>query len=323
MREPDRREDVPTHVQRLSWTTIALVGGLVLLVILVGYFVSRGNPDQDKLTNRAVSTSAPGSSARDKLCASTATYDLIKRELFRRAAQVRGSDQAAFDKISTVAVLRMENPVVESQDSSTGVNCSGTVSIDLPPGVAVVGGRRTLTSDVDYTVTAAADGSGNVVLLRNADAIVTPLATLAQVNEPAAQQPQDVTTINGAAPEMNAPSPAQAPPTVPAPAPSAPTAPPRPASARPSFDCSSARTRGELAVCNNAGLATLDRQMAAEYSRAVSLASPEQRDILRDTAHRFYAYRDRCSNNACIGDAYTGRMREIRDIMEGRWQPSQ
>jgi uncharacterized protein len=61
--------------------------------------------------------------------------------------------------------------------------------------------------------------------------------------------------------------------------------------------------------------------MAAQYARAVAQASPEQRDILRDTAHRFYAYRDRCPNNACIGDAYVGRIREIRDIMEGRWQP--
>lgn len=61
--------------------------------------------------------------------------------------------------------------------------------------------------------------------------------------------------------------------------------------------------------------------MAAEYRRAFSVASPEQRAILRSTAHRFYDYRDRCSSNACIGDAYTGRLREIRDIMAGTWQP--
>ena len=78
---------------------------------------------------------------------------------------------------------------MESQDSATGaVNCSGSLSLDLPPGVAVVGGRRTLTADVDYTVQPAADGSGNVVLLRNADAIVAPLATLARVSQP--QPPQ-------------------------------------------------------------------------------------------------------------------------------------
>ena len=79
-----------------------------------------------------------------------ATYDLIKRELFRRAAQLRGSDQAAFDKLAAFAVVRMENPVMESEDSATGaVNCSGSLSLDLPPGVAAVGGRRTLMSDVD------------------------------------------------------------------------------------------------------------------------------------------------------------------------------
>jgi hypothetical protein len=173
-------------------------------------------------------------------------------------------------------------------------------------------------SDVDYTVQPAADGSGNVVLLRNADAIITPLATLARVGQPA-PAPAAPTETNSVAPEQ--PS-GEAPPQ-----PSAPTPPPaqpppsRPSGARASFDCADARTRGEIAVCSDAGLATLDRTMAAQYARAVSMASPEQRAVLRDTAHRFYAYRDRCPNNACIGDAYVGRMREIRDIMEGRWQP--
>ena len=130
---------------------------------------------------------APGAQpASEKACASKSTYDLIKRDLFRRAAQVRGSDQAAYEQLSTVAVLRMENPVMESEDSSTGaVNCSGSLFLDLPPGVAVVGGRHTLTADVDYSVQPAADGSGPVVFLRNAEAIVTPLATLSRTAQPA------------------------------------------------------------------------------------------------------------------------------------------
>ena len=40
------------------------------------------------------------------------------------------------------------------------------------------------------------------------------------------------------------------------------------------------------------------------------------------TRDRFLAYRDRCPNRQCIADAYVGRMREIRDIMEGRLTPS-
>ena len=60
--------------------------------------------------------------------------------------------------------------------------------------------------------------------------------------------------------------------------------------------------------------------MAAQYGRAVDQASPEQRELLRQTRDRFLGYRDRCPNRQCIGDAYVGRMREIRDIMDGRWQ---
>ena len=320
MREPPPRDDVPSPVQRTNWTTIALIGGLALLVLVVVYFATRGNSDQDKLTNSSAVRAPMTVPNAEKLCASSATYELIKRELFRRAAQVRGSDQAAFDRLSGASVVRMDNPVMESQDGSTGgVNCSGSLSIDLPPGVAVVGGRRTLSSDVDYTVAAAADGSGPVVLLKNADAIITPLATLAQVYQPAPEKAQQPNDTNEAAPQDSA-GPAPLPQPVP-PAQPNPPVPPRPAATRPSYDCNAARTRAELAVCNEAGLAALDRQMAAQYSRAFAAASPEQREILRRSAQRFYAYRDRCPNTACMGDAYTGRMSEIRDIMEGRWQP--
>ena len=61
--------------------------------------------------------------------------------------------------------------------------------------------------------------------------------------------------------------------------------------------------------------------MASQYRDAFAAADPEQQDVLRGTARRFYAYRDRCPDAKCIGDAYVGRMREIRDIMEGRWRP--
>lgn len=318
--EPERPSHVERSVGKLSGTTIALIGGLVLLVLLVAYFASRGNPDQDKLTSNGLSQTEAKAPAPEKLCTSKATYDLIKRELFRRAAQLRGSDSAAYDSLSAYASLRMENPVMEREDPSTGaVNCSGSLSLDLPPGVAVVGGRRTLTSDLDYTVQPAADGSGTVVLLRNADAIVTPLATLArlpQANPTAEPGLPEATESNEVAPAQpeETPAPEEQPAQVTA-SPSAATG------AHPSFNCADARTKGEIAVCSNSGLAALDRNMAAQYGRAMADASTEQRQLLRRTRDRFLVYRDRCPNRSCIGDAYVGRMKEIRDIMEGRWQP--
>jgi uncharacterized protein len=93
-----------------------------------------------------------------------------------------------------------------------------------------------------------------------------------------------------------------------------------PAGEHPTFDCARAHSRGEMFICSNAGLAALDRNMAVQYASAMSTASPQQKDLLKRTRDRFMAYRDRCPNRSCIGDAYVGRMREIRDIMEGRWQ---
>ena len=299
-------------MRNLNPTALALLG-VALLLLILWLFSSNRSSDQDKLTGNVVNEGVPASS--EKRCSSKGTYDLIKRDLFRRAAQLRGSDQAAYDRLAAYAVLRMENPVMESEDKdSSAVNCSGTLSLDLPPGVAVVGGRRSLMANIDYTLQQSADGSGDVILLRNADAIVAPLATLART-APAVQDPlagNEVAPVDPLAP---------LPPAEPG-APAQPPAETRPIGARPSFDCGNARSRGEIEVCADAGLATLDRQMAAQFNRSLERASPDQRRLLQQTRDRFLGYRDRCPNRACIGDAYTGRMREIRDIMEGRWQPS-
>jgi uncharacterized protein YecT (DUF1311 family) len=313
--EPEQPGGVQEPVRRLNWTTIALIGALVLLVLLVAYFATRGNSDQDKLTNANVA--AGEAPAHEKSCASKNTYELIKRELFRRAAQLRGSDQAAYDRLSAYAVVRMENPVMESENSSTGaVNCSASLALDLPPGVAVVGGRRTLMSDIDYTVQPAADSSGNVVLLRNADPIVTPLATLARTSVPQ-QQPAETEAAETTESPREQPQPdveeSESAAKEPGPRTSHP--------GRPSFDCDKARSRSELAVCADGGLSALDLNMATQYRRAIGSASPSQRALLQSTRDRFLRYRDRCPNRQCIADSYVGRMREIRDIMEGTWQP--
>jgi len=300
MNEPDRRRDDQLPARRLNGTTVTLVAGLVVLVLIVAYFATRGNSDQDKLTNAEVASSAPPPN-RAKLCASSATYDSIKRELFQRAAQLRGSDQAAYDRLSDAAVVRMENPVMESQDSTTGaVNCSGSLSLDLPPGVTA-GGRTTLMSDVDYSVQQAADGSGLAVILRNADAIITPLSTLQQVaqpepqpdsNEVAPESPDE----NQAAPEGALPAPSQLQSSI-------------------QSNCSA-----RPAICSDPSLAALDRNVASEYGHAFAVATPEQRALLRQTGQRFSAYRDRCPDRQCMVTAYADRVREIRDIIQGRWQ---
>ncbi len=74
-------------------------------------------------------------------------------------------------------------------------------------------------------------------------------------------------------------------------------------------------------MCNDPGLASLDRQMAAQFNSALSRANASERALLLRTRSDFLRYRDNCPSNACIAQTYRGRMREISDILAGRWTP--
>lgn len=293
-------------MRKLNPTLVALLAGVVVLLGLITYFATVRSSEQDRLTGNQVANevSKAQPANAEKRCSSQATYDLIKRELFSQAVQQRGGDQSAYDRLASFAFLRMENPVMESADSATGaVNCSGSLSLDLPPGVAAAGGRRSLMADIDYTV----DASGGVTL-HNADALIGPLASLARGEQAPAPPPE----TNEAAPEQPEANVAAS---------QSANVQPGPPSAfpgRPSFDCSKPRSRGAIEVCSDAGLSALDLNMMTQYRRAFAEATPAQQQLLQATASRFLAYRERCPNRKCIADAYIGRMREIRDIMEGR-----
>lgn len=292
---------------------------LLLLVVALFLFSDRADPNKGRLTGNGETST--GKSANDR-CGSQRTYEEIKRELFRQAADTRGRDQAEFDRIAAYASVRVERPRLRDHDEELGtIRCSGRLSIDLPPGVAAVGGRRTLSADIDYVLQPAADGSGDVVMLEGADPIIVPLATLARSGE--------TSRLPSLPPEERPAPPAPSQPVPPARAPVAPQAAPEirseeargARSVRPSFNCRYARTRSEIAVCNDAGLASLDRQMASQYYRAISAANARQRAQLVRSRTTFLRFRDRCAGNACIAETYHGRMREIRDIMAGTWQP--
>ena len=297
------------NLSRPTQISLALFG--LILLLLFGFWLSqRGDNSQDRPTSEQAASATRAKDDLAQRCASQRTYDLIKRNLFRQAARVRGSDEAAFGQLAAYSSARVESPlVISGNPGGDRVGCTARLSLDLPPGVEVVGGRRTLSADIQYSLQPAADGTGDVVLIKGADPIVIPLATLARVRSSQPTQPP--------APMEPEPLPQQL---DPLPTPSIPPAASQ-AGAQPSFDCRVARTGGEIAVCRNEGLAALDRQMAAQYQRAIAAANPAERNLLQRTRDDFLRYRDRCGNNDCVASTYRGRMREIDDIMAGRWQP--
>lgn len=320
-RPPRRDSDVEVDdgvppSRRISPILIGMIVTVLVLLALI-FVVGRHGSDSsadDRLPDNGLAAAPDGSP--EALCASRSTYDLIKTALFRQAAQVRGRDQAAYEQLAHSAFLRMEAPALTGQDKSRGaVACSGSLTLELPPGLAVTGGSRTLSGEIDYVVEPAADGSGSGVALSQADGMITQLATLARTASVAPLAPKPA-------------SPQQADPLAPAPndfppadQPAATTDQPAQPAASPSFNCANARSRSEIAVCTDVGLAALDRQMASQFNRATGQADSQQQALLRQTRDSFLRYRDRCASNSCIASSYQGRIREIRDIMNGDWQP--
>lgn len=96
--------------------------------------------------------------------------------------------------------------------------------------------------------------------------------------------------------------------------------PARVAAVRPSFSCRYARTRSEVAVCGDAGLAGLDQQMASQFNTAYRQSTRAQREVLERSRMRFLYRRDRCQSASCIAEVYRRRMSEIDDIAARNWR---
>ncbi|HEX8533012.1 MAG TPA: hypothetical protein VF662_02500 [Allosphingosinicella sp.] len=328
---------------------LVLAGLLVLAVGAFGWSLTRG---YEKKKDEVQSAALPGAQKNpdQAACGSNATYGRLKEVAFEEAVRLRNADPANLDTLAENSVVRMENPVVMSRDEDLNVTvCSGRFILELPPGAeAAFGGQRRLTANIEYSAQSAADGSGLVYQIRGAEPIIQKLAAFNLRGAPsqlpsAAQQPTEyVEAAPPPPPAASAPPAAPAPATAPPPAPAAPrTAPsvaPRPAPppapapapkverrepvrtaarSNPSFNCRFARSSSERQVCSRDRLAAKDRAMSSLFYSALSDADSSRRRELRRTRDRFLAYRDRCGTEACIAEAYDGRMNEIRDIMAG------
>ena len=294
----DRARDpgVSAPMHRIN---LALLGGVGAARPRLLACSTNRSADQDKLGDRERRASAH-SAHPEKRCArqrpttsSSATCSARRRRSRQRPGRLRQARRAS-------SVLRMENAVLEARTGHrVAVSCSGALALDLPPGVAVVGGRRTLTADVDYTVQPAADGSGDV------SCCATPTRS-----SPRWQRSRGSPSA----------APCRPPPTLSRrrrmPWPAGDRRRRRRARSGPSYDCAKAPDVGRDGGVRRqrAGLARSSIWRRNTGALVGGDAGPAP--VAAVTRDRFLAYRDRCPSR-CMADAYIGRMREIRDIMEG------
>lgn len=88
-----------------------------------------------------------------------------------------------------------------------------------------------------------------------------------------------------------------------------------PSVAKPSFSCRGARKPGQVAVCNDANLAALDRHQALLYNQSWGRADRAKRAQLARVQRRLVSRRDKCTSEPCAKSAYLASMKEVAEIM--------
>lgn len=282
--------------------------GALVLALCVSACGAAGDTAGNRAEDVPVAQAAPESAVANA-CAAGETYGRLKALVFDRAGQVPGADAASLDALEAASVVRMENPVTRSVDEALELaNCAGRFVLELPPGAEKgFNGARRLAADVDYSAQAARDGSGLAYRIEGADRIIGALAAfnLKHAAMPQETLPEDASGplgdlgIEGLPPDADGPESQMG----------------EARDSRPSFSCRDARIESERMICASSSLAARDRALAGLYYSAMAKAGPRTRGELRATQGAFLSYRARCIDEACIADAYEGRMREIRDIV--------
>ena len=159
--------------ERLILAVVALV---IVAFTAVGLSMSGRNdsPRKDKVQF----ADKKGKEQLSDACSSSGTYARLKQVAFEEAVRIRNADPTNLDTLAANSVVRMENPVVKSQDEDLNVTvCTGRFVLELPPGAErAFGGDRRLVAEVEYAAQAATDGSGMVYQMNGAEPIIYKLA---------------------------------------------------------------------------------------------------------------------------------------------------
>src|SRR4051794_28392763 len=171
---------------------LALVANVVPAWVVPKKGVERSHGAGNTVTSASLSKRYAAATPKDAaLCSSGVASQSIKRELFRRAARMHGSNPAALERIAGYSLVRFASPVVH-YDAPEGavIGCKARVVLHLPPGVTAPGGQQSLDGIVAYSLRGVGAGGAAGLSLTAEPAIVKALAFLAETSSEGARDLQ-------------------------------------------------------------------------------------------------------------------------------------
>ena len=342
--EPDKRRRVSRYIPGpaglLALGTLAVALTAIAISPPIGVLppdtlAEAGQQGAGSASRTREAAAAKAQAADAASCDDPSVPRLIRAELVRQAGRLRDADGEMLQVVGNSANVRLDSPTARVDRGVDAVGCSGWLSVNLPPGVVVEGGRTNLNGEVAFGLLRTADKGFRLASLSGASGLVRSLATagpppreqiseedvkpeeiaLSKPSPPRVVRPGKLPETSGKVVEVASAKRSSAA----APVETAKTAPSAPADLS-SPHCRTLSGWADKAVCNNSNLTGLDRQLALLYRQSWAEADASKRTSLSNTRDQFLDRRNACRSDSCLTSAYVSRLREVSDIMRRRSQ---
>lgn len=226
------------------------------------------------------------------LCANQTNINSIKSIVFDNAISTTGEDPTTINDWRATFTATVTMPLLQGVDEKLKrTDCSGRFVLTVPQTTrSKFGGESELKADITYFIQPSADGNGNIVHVDGIDFLVNKIveanananaAVIARQAE--AQQIAEQAKANAIA---NIGGPQLA------------------VTYNPSFDCSRRLNNTERMICQDEGLARLDRQLSDSFRYKVSLYYGAQKQALLAGQRQMLAQRAACPDINCLYQWY-------------------
>jgi hypothetical protein len=249
----------------------------------------------------AATVAAANKAAAD--CTSRAVVEKLRDAIFDTAiAKVEEEEATKLNSLRSVVSGRLENPLVLGFDEALQRSeCSGMIIFGLPPNTKEAFKTAQLTAEIGYAVQPAADKSGLVVAAIGIEPLVDRLTDGAErKRENSGSAARRDPFGNLFEPDRRGPPP-----------PPVDLSGPPIASITPSFACKGKLNRVERIICDDAGLADMDRGMAEAWREAKVRTPPGDMARLEAKRRAWLNERNSCSDGICIAASYDGWTSEL------------
>lgn len=226
-------------------------------------------------------------------CADSSVYETVKNIVFDKVENTNSDNPLKINDWKKSFLTTVNMPALSGVDKQINkVSCTGRLTFTIPQEERkFFNGETELKADITYSIQPSADKSGNIISVDGVEYIVSDIVeangraigmkTAGIINaQQAAEQAKAEQIASAGGPQI-----AQ--------------------TYNPSFDCGRSLTNTERMICQDEGLASLDRELSTMFKTKLSSYDNAQKQTLLAIQRKNLSIRAKCPDTSCLYDWYS------------------